>query len=178
MRVWKGDLCEELGVTVDATDFASLSGRDTALRELPPAVPGAATARFNGFDLDDRPTVSGLADLDGEILTAQTTVALQRAQIGATVVLLFERGDLRRPIIVGVLQERSLEPTEDVAAPPVSAQADDNRIVIVAEREIVLRCGDASITLTRAGKVMIKGTYVLSRSSGHNKIKGAAVDIN
>ena len=50
--------------------------------------------------------------------------------------------------------------------------------MLTAEREIVLKCGEASITLTRAGKVLIKGTYVLSRSSGYNKIKGAAVDIN
>jgi hypothetical protein len=49
---------------------------------------------------------------------------------------------------------------------------------VSAEREIVLRCGDASITLTRAGKVIIKGRYVVSRSTGYNKIKGATVDIN
>ena len=45
-------------------------------------------------------------------------------------------------------------------------------------RQDAARCGDASITLTRAGKVIIKGNYILSRSSGYNKIKGAAVDIN
>ena len=60
----------------------------------------------------------------------------------------------------------------------VSVQVDGDRQVIEAEREIVLRCGDASITLTRAGKVIIQGNYILSRSTGHNKIKGAAIDIN
>jgi hypothetical protein len=60
----------------------------------------------------------------------------------------------------------------------MQVQADGERQVITAEREIVLKCGHASITLTRAGKVIIKGTYVLSRSSGYNKIKGAAIDIN
>ena len=50
--------------------------------------------------------------------------------------------------------------------------------MIEADREVVLRCGDASITLTRAGKVIIKGSYILSRSSGYNKIKGAAIDLN
>jgi hypothetical protein len=47
-----------------------------------------------------------------------------------------------------------------------------------AGKEIVLRCGDASITLTRAGKILIKGAYVLSRSSGVNRIQGGAVEIN
>ena len=69
-------------------------------------------------------------------------------------------------------------PAAPVPEPLVTAQVDDQRVVLTAEREIVLRCGEASITLTRAGKVLIKGTYVLSRSSGYNKIKGAAVDIN
>jgi hypothetical protein len=50
--------------------------------------------------------------------------------------------------------------------------------VLSAEREIVLRCGAASITLTRAGKILINGSYILSRSTGYNKIKGAAVGIN
>ena len=41
-----------------------------------------------------------------------------------------------------------------------------------------LRCGKASITLTRAGKVLIRGAYLLSRSSGVNRIKGGSVQIN
>jgi hypothetical protein len=60
----------------------------------------------------------------------------------------------------------------------VRAEIDGERRVIEAEREIVLRCGDASITLTRAGKVIIRGTYILSRSSGYNRMKGAAIDLN
>ena len=55
---------------------------------------------------------------------------------------------------------------------------DGDRHVIEADREVVLRCGDASITLTRAGKVIIKGSYILSRSTGYHKIKGAAIDLN
>jgi hypothetical protein len=43
---------------------------------------------------------------------------------------------------------------------------------------MVLRCGKASITLTRAGKVLIQGSYVLSRSTGVNRVKGGAVQIN
>ena len=52
------------------------------------------------------------------------------------------------------------------------------RLELTAEREIVLRCGEASLTLTRAGKIILRGTYVLSRSSGVNKIKGGSVQIN
>ena len=55
---------------------------------------------------------------------------------------------------------------------------DGERLVLQAEREIELRCGDASLVLTRAGKVILRGNYVVSRSRGVNKIKGAWVDIN
>jgi hypothetical protein len=99
--------------------------------------------------------------------------------IGKGVVVLCEQGDPRRPIIVGVLQERALLTEDKEAEPrPLSVEADGDRLVVTAEREVVLRCGDASITLTRAGKVLIKGNYVVSRSTGMNRIKGGAVQIN
>jgi len=82
------------------------------------------------------------------------------------------------PIIMGVMEPQQQIREVCSAEPDINVQVDDERYVIQAEREIVLRCGDASITLTRAGKVIIKGNYILSRSTGYNKIKGAAIDIN
>jgi hypothetical protein len=60
----------------------------------------------------------------------------------------------------------------------VEVDADGERMTVTAKEELVLRCGEASITLTKAGKVLIRGTYVSSRSSGVNRIKGGAVHIN
>ena len=136
-------------------------------------------ARFAGFDLQDQPLVADLACLPGEIVAARTIVSLRRKMIGNQLLIVFEDGDVQCPIILGVIQD----PQHQAAAVslgqgPMNAKVDDERVEIVAEREIVLRCGDASITLTRAGKVIIKGNYILSRSTGYNKIKGAAIDIN
>lgn len=130
------------------------------------------------FDAQDHPVICSDGLLGGQRLAARTTVPIKRAQRGSTVVVLCENGDPRLPIIVGVLQNGRQSAVELPGVPLTTIQADDERHVVTAEREIVLRCGEASITLTRAGKVIIKGTYVLSRSSGYNKIKGAAVDIN
>lgn len=158
----------------------ALESRSVLRVAQPPAavIAGAVTARLHGFDHDDHALVSGLAQLPGEVVAARATLALRQQMIGEEVVVLFDEGDARRPIIIGVVQSRSI-PT-DTAAPDqqVSIQADDDRFVVTAEREIVLRCGDASITLTRAGKVIIKGNYILSRSTGYNRIKGAAIDLN
>jgi hypothetical protein len=169
----------EVVVDAAADEFAELTRRPASAAPPPvAALPGAATARLHGFDLDDQPLLVGVPGLPGEKAAARTTVALHQAQIGSTVVVLFEQGDVRRPIVIGVLDDRASAMPLSEPLPPVSVQADGERMVIRAEREIVLRCGEASITLTRAGKVVIKGTYVLSRSSGVNRIKGAAVDIN
>lgn len=178
MSAWQADPFELVVVEQDANEFSELTRREVASPSSP-APTGAATARLHGFDLDEQPLVVGLPSLPYEIVTARTTIALLRHHVGSTVVVVFESGDVRRPIILGVVHDaHSNVPASQPPSPVVSAQIDDQRLVLTAEREIVLKCGEASITLTRAGKVLIKGTYVLSRSSGYNKIKGAAVDIN
>jgi hypothetical protein len=61
-------------------------------------------------------------------------------------------------------------------APVVSV--DGERIRLRASQELILECGQAKVTLTRAGKVIIDGAYVSSRSTGVNRLKGATVDVN
>ena len=102
-------------------------------------------------------------------IAARSTLAIDGAQVGREVALLFEGGDPRRPVVMGVMEPR--------ASAPVQAEV-DGRLVLSADREVVLRCGDASITLTRAGKVLIRGEYVLSRASGVHRIRGGSVQIN
>jgi len=116
----------------------------------------------------------------GEPLPARSTVRAGSNDIGREVVLMFAGGDPRRPIVMGFLQ--AVPVNGEAAAPQTvsvpAAEVDGERIVFTAEKEIVLRCGRASITLTRAGKVLIRGAYLLSRSSGVNRIKGGSIQIN
>lgn len=105
-------------------------------------------------------------------LAARTTTPLSREDIGAQVALMFEAGDLARPLVIGRIQRLPQTMT------PAVAHLDGERLEFTAEREIVLRCGKASITLTREGKVLVRGAYVSSRSSGVNRIKGGSVQIN
>ena len=74
-------------------------------------------------------------------------------------------------------QAENAWPLDDKPA-QVEVDTDGERLVVSAKEEIVLRCGAASITLTKAGKVLIRGTYVLSRSSGVNRVKGGSVQLN
>lgn len=76
-----------------------------------------------------------------------------------------------RAVILGVVSPAA-SPT------PVEARLDGRKVVLTGDEEVTLKCGKASITLTSSGKVLIKGEYVLTRSSGVNRIKGGAVQIN
>jgi hypothetical protein len=174
------DPFEPIAAEGELDAFAELTRRP-ALASSAQSVPqpGVTVARFAGFDLQDQPLVADMTCLPGQVVPARSVVALRREMVGAQVVLVFEGGDPEQPIILGVIQDHKREVSALSTAPvPAHAQVDDERVVISAEREIVLRCGDASITLTRAGKVIIKGNYIISRSTGYNKIKGAAIDIN
>lgn len=146
------------------------------------ATPGDSTAAAQQMRIDgvvigvlvglpepSTPWVAFPGNPRAEGIPARTTAALAATDVGREVALLFEGGDPHRPLVIGCIQR---------PAGSVGIEVDGQRLELSAEREIVLRCGAASITLTRAGKVLIRGTYVLSRSSGVNRIKGGSVQIN
>lgn len=110
-------------------------------------------------------------------IAARSVVDLHGAHVGKAVVLVFEGGDSAKPIVLGVV--RAAEGWSlDEKPGQVEVDADGERLIVSAKEELVLRCGKASITLTKAGKVLVHGTYVSSHSSGVQRIKGGSVHIN
>lgn len=110
-----------------------------------------------------------------QVLRARSTVDLHGAHIGQEVTLVFERGAEARAIVTGVLRG---QPGWPLANAPAQVQTDGERLIVNAKEQLVLRCGEASITLTRAGRVLIEGRHVSSRSSGVNRIAGGSVQLN
>ncbi|NVN91644.1 MAG: hypothetical protein HXX11_13715 [Desulfuromonadales bacterium] len=107
----------------------------------------------------------------------------ETASSGRSVLIVFENNDPNLPIIIDTLHSMLDEIAESHDAAlegekPEDVLIDGRRITFDAQEEIVLRCGKSSITLTKAGKVLIRGAYLLSRSSGANRIKGGSVQIN
>ena len=156
-----------------------------------PATPGVVVGTVTAMDESGRPLVAlgtaagsaGCPDPRRSPTAARSTVALGQNDVGREVVVMFEGGDAAKPIVVGLIQpptsaQSAAAPERPSTLSAVEAKLDGEQIVLSAEREIVLRCGQASITLTRAGKVLIRGAYLLSRSSGVNRIKGGSVQIN
>jgi len=110
-------------------------------------------------------------------VAARAVLDLHGEHIGRDVVLMFEEGDPGHPIVLGCLPRAEGWPLMDRPG-RVEVDADGERLMVSAKEQLVLRCGKASITLTKEGKVLIEGAYVSSRSSGANRIKGGSVQLN
>lgn len=144
---------------------------------LPATIDGVVLARVTSVDPNGKVWVHFRgAPAAGVPARAMTRVTSD--DIGRDAALLFEDGDRDKPLVMGLLFPGQTRPARADADTEKHASVDGQRVVLSAEREIVLECGEASITLTRAGKILIKGTYVLTRSSGTNRIQGGSVQIN
>jgi hypothetical protein len=108
---------------------------------------------------------------------ARSIVDLHGAHIGGQVILMLESMNPDRPVVMGILRQQQSSFLLDRPG-HVEVDADGERLIVTANEQLVLRCGSASITLTKAGKVIIQGTYVSNRSSGVMRIKGGSVQIN
>ncbi|QSQ21984.1 hypothetical protein JY651_43725 [Pyxidicoccus parkwayensis] len=152
---------------------------------------GSRAGHLAGLDASGAPLVDFPGNTAGPVPARLALVLDARGLKEAVskhqkVVLLFENGDPTQPFIMGLIHEPSptplldalLESPPEAARPPMDAHVDGKRVVIEGQDEVVLKCGEASITLRRNGKVIVKGTYLESRASGTHRIKGGVVEIN
>lgn len=154
------------------------SGSSENARGAVPAMQGTAIGTLIGFRDDGRiPLVLFPGQPGSAALPASATIDVHGSHIGRQVVLLFEGADPMRPIIVGLLRTARAWTLPEQPG-EVQVDADGERLIVTAKEQLVLRCGKASITLTKAGKVIVEGTYVSNRSSGVMRIKGGSVQIN
>ncbi|WP_281557751.1 DUF6484 domain-containing protein [Thalassomonas sp. RHCl1] len=156
------------------------------------ALHGVVIGVLVGFS-DDKPLVVYGENPTEEPVIAQTTVLLEHQHLGKKLALLFTGGDPLKPVIIGPLlefsrpelseasgEELSTEPSEESKEQhkPLELKLDDKRLVLTAKNELVLKCGEASITLKKNGKILVSGTNLLSRAQFANRIKGGSVQIN
>jgi len=141
--------------------------------------------RSDGTLLVDFPG-NALGPIPGRFTHAVQTMLKKQPDngLGLSVVVAFEENDPEKPIVLDTLHDTVKNEAEsgdiglEGAGELEDVVVDGKRVQFDAREEIVLKCGKASITLTRAGKIIIRGAYLLNRSSGVNKIKGASVQIN
>jgi hypothetical protein len=138
-------------------------------------LPGALVGEITGVDDCGRPLVRWNDISAVSAQTVWTPGAPQwRECIGARVLVGFLNGDETQPIVLGLLEPPPAYQREGEARGPTKPET----IRVEAGEELVIECGDAKISLRKDGRIEIRGTHVISRSSGPNKIKGGSVFIN
>ena len=158
---------------------------------------------ITGLDHQGKVLVDFSGNPKNTAITAISTTSINLQNSGRQVALLFENNDLSKPVIVGLIHNPLQDILDNFEITNTENPIDDNtdselntnndntmttkvddmlidgeRVVFEAKKEIVLKCGESSITLTKAGKILIKGKYLLNRSSGVNRIMGGSVQIN
>lgn len=136
-------------------------------------------------------------------LPALLLAPLGHADIGKAVALQFERGDLMRPVVIGLLYSSASTqamqalgqgqiPAQSLAPEQNDAQAmateaspqvlqisqDGGDVTLTAYGRLTLQCGRASLTLDVNGDIELRGRDVLSRAAGQNRIKGSSISLN
>jgi len=149
----------------------------------PDDLPIEFAARAEGVAVADLVALDGAGGawvaFEGETQTraAAAIVELTAAQLGARVVVAFERGDAARPIVIGVVRgQGALSPRH--APGHVEVSADGRTLNVVAQQELVLRCGRSSISLRSDGRIEIRGETLLTQATGANRIRGGSVQLN
>ena len=152
--------------------------RESAWQPVDAPIKGVRVGVLVGITDDGRTPLVIFAGQQGSAaVAARTTIDVQGSHVGRDVVLMFEDGDPGQPIMMGCLAPQEGWPLADRPG-QVEVDADGERLLVTAKDQLVLRCGKASITLTKDGKVLIQGTYVSTRSSGVMRIKGGSVQLN
>lgn len=131
-------------------------------------------------------------------------VPLTKENIGREVAIMCSQGEKPKLMIVGIIHSPSLGILEQVIATTDASSRDEDvfatprdvsektenqisdstllidgkQIVLEGQEEIVIRCGESSISLHRNGKIAIRGRYLLNRATEVNRILGGSVQVN
>lgn len=122
-------------------------------------------------------SVNGEPPIAARALTGVGGPALvSAAKEGAEALVVFDQGDVTKPIIVGLVDATA----DQSGAGPKRREVviDGEHLVIEGRRSVTLKCGKGSIEIREDGKVFVRGTHLVSRATGVNRIRGGAVRIN
>ncbi len=157
----------EAAQTAAQTDSALDELLDKTLTPPPPSrkADGIAIGILVGRDGDQ--LLVDIPDFGLTQVVARSLASADESRFGEAVALGFEAADPHKPIILGFM-----------LAQPVAAVVDGESLLIEAEHEIELRCGEAAILLTADGHISLRGKYITSHAHATQRILGGSVQIN
>ncbi len=148
---------------------------------VPDAFAGALAGHLAGFDEQGRiifqedGTQAPYTVEIGLPLSDEEVAAAARAKLRALVIK--PDNQPSQPVLVALLRERLSAEARDKTATETT-HINGQAVEIDAQQSLELSCGRARITLHADGRIELNGDYLLSRSRGPIKLKGATIDIN
>lgn len=146
----------------------------------PEKVDGIVIGKLRGFSNTGEALVE-VEELGLTNIAAQALIEIDESQIAQPVALGFQGGNPYRPIVLGFLHQATIK-TESAhnsqAHQEIEILEQGRRIVIEAEQELELRCGEAVILLTADGHIQLRGGYITSHADATQRIRGGSVQIN
>ena len=150
------------------------------VRGLPPG--DAISGHLDGVDDEGRvnfrpegsgerlPVAVGIPVSDDEVVRA--------ARLGRRALVLRTIDEPPRLVLISLLRERVAADARDAAPGELNVKVDGETVSLTARTRIELVCGKSRIVLHENGRIELSGSYLLTRSRGPVKIKGANVEIN
>jgi hypothetical protein len=156
-------------------ETAAGTARTPAAAPAAPAAPAARIGRLDGVGPDGSPWVTSpgwIEEPARALLAAEPPGGSLEPLVGRAVILVpLDSDDARVAILGWVAEPRPGTPVRRL-------EVNGERIVISATEELELRCGEARVTLTADGRVLVKGRGILNHAREVNRIRGGQVRIN
>jgi Domain of unknown function (DUF6484) len=134
----------------------------------------------DGRVLVDFPENRGRRPVESRFVALASSPLDDRSLAGTSVLIVFEDANPRLPIILGPVSERISAGAQAPGRRAIVKQSepDGSSAILEAKEEVLLRCGESSLSMRKDGKIVLKGRTIVSRASRANKIRGASVAIN
>ncbi len=123
-------------------------------------IEGVVVGTITTFDKQNQPIVDFDCNVFKEAIPAASLVELNDTHKDSKVALMFEKNQADKPIIMGLMHVP--EPIKTIAA----------------DKELVIKCGKASIRLKENGDIVINGRELVSRARKNNIIRGGTIHLN
>jgi hypothetical protein len=137
--------------------------------------------RICGIETDGTLVVSSQMDSDDlckcDLLHTGGNSGIE-LEVGALVLYLASNDQNTNGCVLGKIGKYKPNSKSEKSVSNDTQEINVKSIQIVAQDNLILRCGEGSLIISKDGSIILRGSKILSRAKGVNKVKGAAVQIN